>query len=232
MTTFSDKVKHIDFKATVLVEKLSDALTGAIVEGILKGGDKLVEHDLKDQFGISRSPIREAFRVLERKGLVEIIPRKGAFVKTITQQDIEDHFPVRSVLEGLAAKEAYPVITADQIGEMADMLGRMKAAVKKKDAMSYFKRHFRFHEIFIDASDNQLLINLLKNLRMHMMWYRFSYRYYQEDFAKSYRIHEKILKMFKSKNTDPAGLEALVRDHIAEAVEKFIGYLKERNETS
>lgn len=92
------------FKPTVLVENIYEILTDAIVKGVFKGGDQLVEAELRKQFGVSRSPIRESFRILEKKGLVEILPRRGAFVKKITARDIEEHFPVRSILEGLAAR--------------------------------------------------------------------------------------------------------------------------------
>ena len=86
MPGLSERIKENFFRPTVLVERVSRILTEAIVEGALKGGDQLIEADLKEQFGISRSPLREAFRDLEKKGLVEIKPRKGTFVKKITRR--------------------------------------------------------------------------------------------------------------------------------------------------
>lgn len=226
MASFSERVKHLDFKPAVLVETLERTLTEAIIEGLFQGGDKLVEADLQAQFGISRSPIRETFRVLEKKGLVEIIPRRGTFVKSISKRDIEEHFPVRSVLEALAAREAHKRISGEEIAALKRCLELMKKAAAKKDAMQYFKQHSRFHEIFIQASGNQMLIDMLQNLRMHMLWYRFSYRYYQEDFSVSYKVHEKMLKLFEDPGTDPGKLESLVREHIEVAVGKFVGYLE------
>jgi DNA-binding GntR family transcriptional regulator len=228
MKTLTSKLKAIDFRPTGLVEKLSEAMTEAILEGIFKEGDQLTELDLQKQFNISRSPIRESFRVLEKRGLVEVIPRKGTFVKRISPRDIEEHFPVRSVLEGLAAKQAYANLTPATLEAMERALARMKTAAENEDTKSYWKQHILFHEIFIDACGNQLLINLLKTLRMQIMWYRLSYQYYKEDFKSSYRTHEKIMGLFKSKNTDPDRLEAAVRTHIEEAVGKFIGYLDEQ----
>jgi DNA-binding GntR family transcriptional regulator len=226
MSSFSDRVKNLSFKPTVLVDSLEQTLTDAIIEGVFQPGDKLVEADLQAQFGISRSPIRETFRVLEKKGLVEMIPRRGTFVKSITKRDIEEHFPVRSVLEGLAAREALARISEEEISEMERCLGLMKKAAARNDGMQYFRQHFHFHEIFIEASGNQMLIDMLKNLRMHMLWFRFSYRYYQEDFSVSYKVHEKMLALYKNPKTDPASIETLVRDHIEVAVDKFVGYLE------
>jgi DNA-binding GntR family transcriptional regulator len=225
MEKLTSKLSTIDFKPTGLVEKLSETLTEAILEGIFKEGDQLIEVDLQQQFGISRTPIRESFRVLEKKGLVEVVPRKGTFVKRIFPRDIEEHFPVRSVLEGLAAKQAYPNMSAGTLDAMERALARKKIAAENEDTKNYWKQHVLFHEIFIESCGNQLLINLLKILRMQIMWYRLSYQYYREDFKKSYRTHEEILGLFKNKNTDPAKLEAAVRHHIDEAVTKFMGYL-------
>jgi len=225
---FSDRIKQIDFKPTVLVERVSRTLTEAILDGTLKGGDQLIETDLKEQFGISRSPLREAFRILEKMGLVEIIPRKGAFVISITSRDIEHHFPVRSVLEGLAAREAYKRISEEELKGMTRALDRMRGAVSKNNTKAYWESHFLFHEVFIDASANLILINLLKTLRMHNMWYRFSYKYYEENLSESFAIHERILKLFKTKKTDIRQLEEVVRNHIEVAVESFLAYLEEQ----
>jgi DNA-binding GntR family transcriptional regulator len=225
MEKLTSKLSTLAFKPTGLVEKLSETLTEAILEGILKVGDQLIEVDLQQQFGISRTPIRESFRVLEKRGLVEVVPRKGTFVKRILPRDIEEHFPVRSVLEGLAAKQAFANMSAGTLEMMERVLARMKVAAENEDTKNYWKQHILFHEIFIGSCGNQLLINLLKMLRMQIMWYRLAYQYYQEDFKKSYRTHEGILGLFKNKKTDPAKLEAVVRNHIDEAVNKFMGYL-------
>ena len=228
MKKSTSKLKFIDFRPAGLVEKLSEAMAEAILEGIFKEGDQLTELDLQKQFNISRTPIRESFRVLEKKGLVEVIPRKGAFVKRISPRDIEEHFPVRSVLEGLAAKQAYSKIRANNLELMERALARMKIAAENEDTKNYWKQHILFHEIFIDVCGNQLLIDFLKNLRMQIMWYRLSCQYYREDFSNSYRTHENIMALFRNKNTDPDRLEAAVRTHIDEAVNKFIGYLNKQ----
>jgi len=228
MKNLTSKLKSIDFRPAGLVEKLSEAMTEAILEGVFKEGDQLTELDLQKQFNISRTPIRESFRVLEKKGLVEVVPRRGAFVKRISPRDIEEHFPVRSVLEGLAAKQAYANMGPGTLESMERALARMKTAAENEDTKNYWKQHILFHEIFIDACGNQLLIDLLKTLRMQIMWYRLAYQYYQEDFKNSYRTHEKIMGLFRSRNTDSDRLEAVVRAHIDEAVDKFLGYLQEQ----
>lgn len=205
-------------------------LREAILEGALKGGEQLVETELKGQFGISRSPIREALRDLEKRGLVEIVPRKGAFVRAISSRDVKENFPVRAVLEGLAAKESLERLQPEHIREMEQALQNMKGAVALKDGKSYWEHHRSFHEAFIGACGNQLLMGLLKDLRTHALWYRFSYQYYQEDLARSLDIHERILEIFSSRDPERAGdLEKMVRTHIEEAMERFLSYLGEQD---
>jgi DNA-binding GntR family transcriptional regulator len=228
MSDLSNKIRENFVKPAVLVENVSRILSEAILEGTLNEGDQLIEADLKDQFGISRSPLREAFRVLEKKGLVEIVPRRGTFVKKISRRDIEEHFPVRSVLEGVAAKEACQRITDEDLEEMTLEFENMRRAADKNDAKAYWEHHSAFHRVWINACANLLLIDLLTTLRMHTMWYRFSYKYYMEDFRKSLRIHKQILNLFKNKKSDPRKIEAVVRDHIEVAVERFLAYLEEQ----
>ena len=93
------KIKDFDFRPHVLGEQVSHILMEAILEGVLRGGDQLVEVELQKQFGVSRSPLREAFRDLEKKGLVVIIPRKGTYVKQVNRKDIEDNFMHRGWLK-------------------------------------------------------------------------------------------------------------------------------------
>lgn len=220
------ELEQYGFRPEVLAEQISRILTDAILEGVLKGGDKLVESELQKQFGISRSPLREAFRYLEKKGLVTITPRKGTFVRSITKKDINDNFPVRATLEGLAAQEALNKINVKDLYEMEQVLLKMEQAVKENDLKSYWKHHVVFHDIFIMACGNDVLIHALHTLRMHALWYRFSYKYYGEDLSKSLAVHRDIFNLFNNPKTDPVALASLVKDHIETAAEIFLAYLE------
>ena len=223
------KIKHLNFQPHVLGEQVSRILTEAILEGVLKGGDQLVEAELQKQFGVSRSPLREAFRDLEKQGLVVIIPRRGTFVRRITRKDIEDNFPVRAVLEGLAAQEAYQKMTGKAIEKMSHALGEMEKAVKENDTKAYWKNHLEFHDIFIKVSGNDILITVLKTLRMHSLWYRFSYQYYQEDLFRSLNVHQKIFNHFQNQDVEQKEIGKLVQEHIQVAYRSFMAYLDEQD---
>lgn len=223
MTELAKKLKGQQIKPQVLTDQVSGILTEAILDGTLDPGERLVETDLQKQLGVSRSPLREAFRDLEKKGLVTIIPRKGTFVKEITRKDLEQNFPVRATLEGLAAREAYRRITPEQLQEMASALEGMRAAGREADSEGYRQNHLIFHKVFITASDNTLLIDILKTLRMHRLWYLVSFRYHRRDFDLALAEHQRILDLFSSSRTDPQELESVVRSHIEEALEKLFG---------
>ncbi len=220
------KIRKAQFKPVALSTHVADILSQAILQGDLKGGEQLVEAELQDQFNISRSPLREAFRMLENKGLVTIISRKGTFVKLVSRKDIQENFPVRAALEGLAAKEAFLNMTDEGLAQMAVTLSKMEKAVKAENAKNYYDHHIEFHEIFIRLSCNELLIYLLKTLRMHNLWHRYSFKYYQADLEKSFQIHQRILDLFQNKNTKPKGIRDLVEQHVRDARNHFLSYLE------
>jgi DNA-binding GntR family transcriptional regulator len=222
-----EKSVKLAFKPVGLGTQVAEILTQAILEGRIKGGDQLVETELQADFGISRSPLREALRELEKKGLVVVVPRKGSFVKRITRKEIEENFPVRAALEGLAAKLAAANITDMALERMNQDLEEMRTAVRNRDTQSFFSHHLKFHETFIEHCGNELLIGLLKNLRMQSIWHRFSYQYYQEDLEKSFKIHQQILNLFRKKGADPEKLRTLVENHIIVALDRFLNYLEE-----
>jgi DNA-binding GntR family transcriptional regulator len=222
MVGLGNGLKDRNFKPKVLTEQVSQVLKEAILNGELQPGAQLVETELQKQLGVSRSPLREAFRDLEKMGLVSIIPRRGTFVRAITRKDIEENFPVRAALEGLAAREAHPQMGPNDLARMADALKGMRRAGQDKDHEAYRKNHLAFHDIFIQASDNQLLIDLLSNLRMHRLWYFVSFRYHQE-IETTMEVHSRIFGLFKDKNADSKEVEAVVRNHIEEALARLFG---------
>lgn len=222
-----NKKIHFEHKPVGLGVQVADTLTLAILEGNFKGGDQLIEQDLQTHFGVSRSPLREAFRELEKKGLVDIIPRRGTFVKRISRKDVEENFPVRATLEGLAAKMALHNMPEKSLARLDEALDQMESAVIAKDTKAYYTNHIHFHEEFIDFSGNELLIKSLQTLRMQNLWHRFSYQYYQEDLRKAFEVHKEILNLFKDPNTKPQTIGHLVEHHINVALERFLVYLKD-----
>jgi DNA-binding GntR family transcriptional regulator len=214
-----------EIRPTGLGHQVAQALAEAILEGKIKGGDQLLEVELQNHFGVSRSPLREAFRELEKQGLVVIVPRKGTFVKRITRKDIEENFPVRAELEGLAARLAAARMDEAALERLEELLGQMKAAVDRGDTKVYYSHHLEFHEAFIALSGNDLLISLLKTLRTQSLWHRFAYQYYREDLEKAFKVHKEILELFKASPPDPEAVASKVTEHINVALDRFLTYL-------
>lgn len=220
------KTKQREFSpqyAVPLVEQITEFLTQAIMDGQFTSGERLVENELQRRFGVSRSPIRESFRILEKKGLVQTIPRKGTYVRKITQKDIEENFPVRASLESLAARLALQHLQPADIEKMEYFFSRMVAGAKENDFKTYMKYHTQYHEVFIRASRNDTLIEILENLRNQAIWFRYSYLYVQESYAYAVKVHRKILDYFIKK--DGERLERLVKEHILIALDRFIQFL-------
>lgn len=216
--------KEFTPKYTVsLVEQITEFLTNAIIEGRLENGERLVENELQRKFGISRAPIRESFRILEKNGLVVIIPRKGTLVRKITRKDIEENFPIRAYLEGLAVRLAITHLGSKGIEEMESSLSKMMEAANRNDFKTYFKYHSEYHEIFIHNSKNDTLIEILENLRRRALWFRFSYLWHQENFEYAMRIHREILDSIINKDANRA--ETLTKEHILIALDRFLEFL-------
>ena len=106
----------------------------------------------------------------------------------------------------------------------------MEAAVEENDTKKYWKYHLKFHQGFIDACGNDVLINILKTLRMHSMYYRFAYQYYQEGLSRFLDTHNKINELFQDPNSDPLEIAKIVQNHIEVAYERFLVYLENQGE--
>lgn len=223
MSPFATKNKFIPKYSASLVEQITEFLTNAIIKGELESGQRLVENELQRKFGISRAPIRESFRILERNGFVVTFPRKGTFVRTVTQRDIEENFPIRASLESLAARLAISNLRPEDLRKMEIAFSGMKKAAKKSNFKLYQKYHSKFHETFINASKNDTLIGILGNLRRQAIWFWFLYLYVHESFGYSIEIHKKILDGFLDKDANQS--EALVKEHILRALNWFQKFL-------
>jgi len=215
----------IQFKS--LSDQLYEYLSNSIIEGKIKPGEKLIENDLSNQFGISRAPIRECFRILESEGLITVKHRKGTFVRELTSKDIEDVFPVRSSLESLAARLAVPNICQKEVKIFDELITKMEEALSSKDIKSFLNLNFAFHRVFIKASNNQLLEKTLRDLGKGL-WLRIAFLYYQspEGLDVSNNMHKKIAKAFQRK--DVTSVQRLVEEHIESATKQLVKMTKGR----
>lgn len=152
-----------------------NTLREAILKGELKPGERLMELQLAAKLGVSRTPIREAIRMLEQEGLAVTIPRKGAEVAKMTEKDMEDVLQIREALDELAASIACEQITGEELEELKVTMREFEEYTKTGDVKRIAEADVRFHDIIYQATGNPKLVNMLSNLREQMYRYRVEY---------------------------------------------------------
>lgn len=222
-------MKEPNFNVTMneylpLRDVVFNTLRQAILRGELKPGERLMEIQLANKLGVSRTPIREAIRKLELEGLVLMIPRKGAEVADITEKSLKDVLEVRKALEELAVRLACDKITAEEIQELKDAAEAFEETLKSKDVTEIAEADVRFHDVIFTATDNQKLIQLLYNLREQMYRYRVEYLKKEEVHPQLLREHQEIIEHIEANNKEEA-TEILCR-HIDNQVETVMGVIR------
>ncbi len=148
-----------------LREQVYDLVREAILTGMLPPGEQITEVSIADQLKVSRTPTREAIRMLEQEGLIVIIPRKGAFVTGIkSMKEINDIFQVRVVLEGLAASLAAENITVKQLEKLNQQTELITSCLANADIKGCIEIDTAFHRLICEASANDMLQKILDNL--------------------------------------------------------------------
>lgn len=178
-----------------------NTLRKAILKGELAPGERLMEKQLAEKMGVSRTPIREAIRKLELEGLVIMVPRKGAEVAKITEQDIKDVLEVRAALESLAVKLACKKMTKENIEELIRVNSEFTRAARNVDVDVIIEKDIEFHDVIYHSTKNEKLIQIINNLREQIYRFRVEYIRQMSDFSKLIKEHEDILESIKNRNT-------------------------------
>src|SRR3990170_3797681 len=134
-----------------LRERIVDFIKDSVVTGRLKPGERVPEQEIAESFGISRTPIREAFRQLESEGFLTVTPRKGAVVSPITDKDVSEFYAIKSLLEGYAAKTACEKLTDKEIKRLEGLNSQMRKSAEKNDVKGFFRLDNQFHDTFLKA---------------------------------------------------------------------------------
>lgn len=194
-------------------------LREAILEGKLTPGQRLMEVQLAEQLGVSRTPVREAIRKLELEGLVVMLPRKGAYVANMSLKDILDVLEIRASLEGLAASLAAERISPEDIKELEKIANEFEESTEHADVETLLRKDVEFHECIFKAANNKKLHQLITSLWEQV--YRFRVTYIS-DYDSSVNIineHKLILQAIKDGDVDVA--KKYATEHIEKA-EQFM----------
>ena len=198
-----------------LREVVLESLREAIKNEILEPGERLMEIQLADALGVSRTPIREALRKLELEGFIVMVPRKGAYVADISLKDITDIMEIRLALEELAAGLAADRITEEELEQMECSLVEKREAISQGDMERLVEVDTQFHEALYQASRNERLVAMLNNLREQIQRFRILSLSHPGRMKQSLNEHRSILEAVQEHDVMLA--RQLAREHIENA---------------
>ena len=191
-----------------------------ILNGKYKENDELRDVAIGEELGVSRTPVREAFRQLELEGLIQIVPNKGAYVTGITRKDVQDIYMIRSLLEGLCARWATENITEEQMAEMEENIFLSKFHAEKGHYDQLAELDNRFHEILYEACNSKMLEHQLRDFHQYVLRVRKKTLSNVNRGRKSNEEHEQIMDAIKAKDADRA--EALANAHMINAYNNMV----------
>jgi DNA-binding GntR family transcriptional regulator len=210
-----------------LRELVFEAVREAIIEGRLTPGERLMEIQLAEDLGVSRTPVREAIRKLELEGFVVMIPRKGAYVADISLKEISDVFEIRGALEGLAAELAAERASEERIEQMERCLVELAEMIESKNPDSIVEVDARFHEHLYASSRNDRLSQILSLLREQIQRFRTRTMTHPARVKVALDEHRGIVEAVAARQGELA--RRLAQEHI-ESAENFLMTLLAQDE--
>jgi DNA-binding GntR family transcriptional regulator len=191
---------------------VADSLRRLIASGGLAPGGRLNERQLCDQLKVSRTPLREAYRILSAEGLVELTPKHGARVTELSDDDVANIFDVLAVNEGLAGRLAAEKATQAQLDQIALLHREMMSAYRKRDMAGYAIAAKATHDAINSAADNPTLRGIYLRLNAQVQQLRYQANLDEGNWARSIQAHEQFVAALMSR--DAARVETMLREHV------------------
>lgn len=206
----------------LLSQKVFQNIRQDIIRGKYSRGEELKELLIADEMEISRTPVREALRQLEREGLVTIIPNKGTYVVGITAQDMKDIYEIRYELEGLCVRRAVDIATPEQLEELEEILYLTEYHIKKGHDKQIAELGGKFHEILYEAGAGRMLMRILQNYYLYLEPVRRVLFDIPGNIVEAIWEHRQILEAVKERDKDKA--EHAVNLHISNTIKQIESY--------
>lgn len=204
-------------KRTSLHEELAESLQQLIVDGTLPPGTKVPERELCERYSVSRTPMREALKVLAKEGLVTLEPNRGAWVTRITLEDLEEVFPVMGALEALSGELACRAATDAEIAAIRRLHEAMVGHYERRELAPYFALNQQIHEAILQASRNGTLIAQYRSLATRIRRARYVANMTDARWGQAVAEHEEILAHLERR--DGPGLARTLRAHLQNKLE-------------
>ncbi len=175
-----------------------------ILHGVMKPGERLMEVSLAKKLGVSRTPVREAIRMLEQEGLAVMLPRRGAHVAGVTEKQLEDVLEARRTLETYTVNAACSRITNEQLVALREANKAFELMTKKGSPADIAEADVRFHDIIIEAAGNEKIEEMLFNLKEQLFRYKYEYLKDNKDYTHLVKEHEMICDALAESYNDRA----------------------------
>ena len=205
-----------------LHEEIANNLREMMMSGELMEGDKIKEGELCDMMGISKTPLREALRVLSTEGLIRLIPNRGSYVTTPTFEEIKEMFDVMSVLEAVCARTAAEKISDQDFSKLEKLHKKLEVSFKRKNQKEYIDQNNLYHAFVQKLAGNKTMNQIVNGLRQKILLYRFQSLSLPGRFEQSIEEHRRLLGAFRDRN--PKKAELLMKSHLkkqCDAMEKL-----------
>ncbi len=227
-----EKIRVLDYpveRPLTLRERIVEFIKDSIINGRLKPGERVPEHEIAESFGISRTPIREAFRQLESEGFITVVPRKGAVVSPITAKDVREFYAVKSLLDGYAARLACRKFTEKEIKRLKSLNQQMLRCAEKNDVSGFYRLDNQFHNVFLSTCGNDKLCQLAHQIAEQFKRFRITALSMPGRMRTSITQHREIIEAFAQRNEDL--VERLVRENAELSAEILVNeLLREKGE--
>ena len=205
----------------LLSQKVYRILKTRIINGNLKPGEKILEVNIANQLGVSRTPVREALQKLAANGFVKVTPNLGMMVVGFSLEDLQEVLQTRIALEGFAASVAAKKIKPEEIAKLEEMIKKMSISIYKNDVVAYSELNALFHNLILKVCGNMRLMKICNNLSSSDHRFRIrSLRNNPERLKYSLKEHQDIIEALKRKDAEQA--ERLSKEHIENVLKNIL----------
>lgn len=225
MNVFDSQARPL--KRISLHEELAQKVAELIVGGELEPGSKVPEKELCEAFGVSRTPLREALKVLANDRLISLEPNRGAWVTPITRADVEDIYPVMGVLEGLAGELACVRLSDTGIASIRALHSEMEVQYAARDRAGFIKINQKIHEAILLGAGNETLSAQFQSLAIRVRQARYAAPVTDAQWALAFAEHEQMIMCLEAR--DGAGLARVLRTHLDHKAETVLSWLDQKS---
>jgi len=217
-------------QAGYLAQEAAKRIREMIRKGALKKGDRILEAPMCQAMGVSRTPLREALRILSSEGLIELIPNKGAYVAQPSIKDIGEMFYVMSILEGTCARVCVEKMDDEGLRRLDDLYRKLEQHCQAEDREKYMAVNHSFHSLVQELAGNSVLSEVIDALRQKILLYRYRQIYQPNRLKESMQEHRLLQRAFRERN--PEAAERFMQEHLTRQFNALKSVYSERKEVS